>query len=115
MQKSVEILSEQPLKIPAGGSSELRVRAGWLAGEFEFELADAPAGIALGKVSRRDKEVVAVLSGDAEKARPGVKGNLIVNVFHTATFTGTDGKKRTERAYLIGPLPAIPFEIVKRS
>ncbi len=92
----------------------MRVRADWLRDQFEFELADAPPGIAIGKVSRMDKALVAVLSGDPEKAKPGVKGNLIVNVFHTVTVTGTDGKKRTERAYLIGPLPAIPFEIVKR-
>ncbi len=40
------------------------------------------------------------------------KDHLIVDVFRTRPVTDQDGTKHEERCYLIGPLPAIPFEIV---
>jgi hypothetical protein len=51
------------------------------------------------------------LRGDAAKAKPGLKGNLMANAFLQETVT-QDGKTREVRN-LIGPVPAIPFEIVK--
>jgi hypothetical protein len=53
-----------------------------------------------------------VLRSDAEKAKPGLKGNLIANAFQKSTETNKAGKTRDTRLSL-GTLPAIPFEIVK--
>ena len=48
---------------------------------------------------------------DAQKAKPGLKGNLMANVFLQSTVAEKDGKTREVRN-LIGPMPAIPFEIM---
>ena len=40
-----------------------------------------------------------------------LKGNLMANAFLQTTVTEQDGKTREVRN-LIGPLPALPFEIV---
>ena len=56
---------------------------------------------------------ICLLRGDAEKAKPGLKGNLIANGFQKRTATSKEGKTREYRTFL-GPLPAIPFEVVER-
>ena len=109
------LLDEQPIRIPAGGDAEVRARVPWDAGrgEIQIELSDPPEGILIGKASCVDRTVAIVLHGDAGKAKPGLKGNLIANGFQKRTVTDKDGKTREYRTFL-GPLPAIPFEVVKR-
>jgi hypothetical protein len=80
--------------------------------EIQVELSDPPEGIAVDSVSRVDQGLTIVLKGDAQKAKPGLKGNLIAHAFSKMTRTTQDGKTRNTR-WLIGTLPAIPFEIVK--
>jgi len=41
-----------------------------------------------------------------------LKGNLMANAFLQTTVTAKDGKTREVRNF-IGPLPALPFEVVK--
>ena len=53
-----------------------------------------------------------MLRGDAAKAKPKLKGNLMANAFLQTTVTDKDGKTREVRNF-IGPLPALPFEVVK--
>jgi hypothetical protein len=81
--------------------------------ETQIELSDPPEGIVLDKVSRNDRELTLVLHGDAGKAQPGLKGNLIANVFQKGTQTTKEGKTREYRSFM-GPAPAIPFEIVEQ-
>jgi hypothetical protein len=113
-QSPMAVLSDQPAQIPAGGTAEVQVRM-WTdpKAEIQVELSDPPEGIVVDRVSRIDKGVALVLRGDAAKAKPGLKGNLIVNAFRKGTETTKDGKTREFR-YLQGTLPAIPFEIVER-
>jgi len=92
----------------------VQARAPWDAtrGEIQVELSDPPEGILIAKTSCADRTATIVLHGDAEKVKPGLKGNLIANGFHKRTETNNEGKTREYRSFL-GPLPAIPFEIVK--
>ena len=62
-------------------------------------------------MSWTEKGIAVVLRGDAAKAKPRLKGNLMANAFLQTAVTEKDGKTREQRM-LIGPLPAIPFEIV---
>ena len=79
-----------------------------------LELDDPPDGIRIRKVSAVSDGVEILLSSDAAKAKAGLKGNLIVNAFFLprpqagAKAKPQAGGQRT----LIGPLPAIPFEVV---
>ncbi len=113
-QGPLRLLSEQPIRIPAGGAAELQAYAPWTPdrGEIQLELSDPPEGIAVELVSCVDRTATILLEGDAEKAKPGTKGNLIANAFQMRTETNREGKTREYRSFL-GPLPAIPFEVVK--
>ena len=108
------LLVEQPIRIPAGGDAEVQAHVPWDAdrGEIQVELSDPPEGIYIDKASCVDRTAAIVLHSDAEKAKPGLKGNLIANGFQKRTETNKEGKTREYRTFL-GPLPAIPFEVVK--
>jgi hypothetical protein len=111
---TMTLLGQQPVKIPVGGTAQVRISAPGAFGQAEIhvELSDPPEGIAVDSVSRVDRGLTIVLHGDAQKAKPGLKGNLIANAFSKRTVTTQDGKTRNTR-WLVGMLPAIPFEIVK--
>ncbi len=112
-QHPMDILSQQPVKIPVGGTVEVQVRMYWSRnGQPQVDLSDPPEGITVDRVSWIEKGIAVVLRGDAEKAKPGLKGNIMANAFLQSTVTEKDGKTREVRN-LIGPMPAMPFEIVK--
>lgn len=111
-QTPMEILSDQPVKIPVGGTVEVQVRMGWNRdGQIQVELSDPPEGISVDRVSWTERGLALVLRGDAGEAKPKLKGNLMANAFLQTTATEKDGKTREVRNF-IGPLPALPFEIV---
>ena len=113
-QHAMEILSEQPVRIPVGGTVEVQVRLGWSRnGQIQVELSDPPEGITVDSTSWTERGLALVLRGDAAKAKPKLKGNLMANAFLQTTVTAKDGKTREVRNF-IGPLPALPFEVVKR-
>jgi hypothetical protein len=110
-QSPMEILSEQPVRIPIGGTASVQVRMSWSrTGQIQVDLSDPPEGIAVDRVSWTERGLDLVLRGDA-KAKPRLKGNLMANAFLQTTVTEKDGKTREVRN-LIGPLPAMPFEVV---
>jgi len=113
-QGPMTLLGERPVKIPAGGTAEVQIRmpGAGAGGEVQIELSDPPEGIVIDKVSRIDRGVAVVLRGDPAKAKPGLSGNLIANAFQNRSETTKDGKTREFRS-LLGPLPAIPFEVVR--
>lgn len=111
-QPPMEVLSGQPVQIPVGGTVEVQVRLGWNRdGQIQVDLSDPPEGISVEQVAWIDAGVSLVLRGDANKVKPGVNGNLMANAYFQTTTTEQDGKTREVRS-LIGPLPAIRFEIV---
>ncbi len=113
-QSPSTVVSEQPARIPAGGTVEVQVRGPWPAGqaEMELELSDPPEGIAIDEVDWQDRIVTITLHSDAERIEPGLRGNLIVNTFRRRTETNPEGRVREYRSFM-GVLPAIPFEVVK--
>jgi hypothetical protein len=112
-QTPMEILSEQPVRIPVGGTVEVQVRMGWSRnGQIQVDLSDPPEGITADRASWTERGLALVLRCDAAKAKPRLKGNLMANAFLQTTVTEKDGKAREVRNF-IGPLPALPFEIVK--
>ena len=112
----IRILTDLPLKIPAGGTARLRVGvpADTAFGTIDLELSEPPDGIAIRDVSSDRSSTEIVLAGDAEKIKPGLQGNLIVNAFLTPKpRQAEEGPARTPRRVPLGSLPAIPFEIVE--
>ncbi len=108
-----EFAGSLPLRIPRGGTAELRLR---LDGRgkpesITFELGDAPKGVTLVETTPRRGELVLLFKADAEGAPAGTAGNLIVGVYLDPSG-GKEGKGARNRRIGIGVLPAIPFEIV---
>jgi hypothetical protein len=114
----VRILGEQPVRIPAGRTVRIRVQYRMPAnnplGEVQFELSEPPEGVGLRELLPVQEGTDLVLQCDAAKAKPGLRGNLIVAVFAERSVTPANQNARpTRRRIALGTLPAIPFEIVR--
>ena len=72
--------------------------------QAQLELNEPPEGITMQRLFSGQKSFAIMLHADAEKVRPGLKGNLIVQ----AVAGGAGARRR-----LLGTLPAIPFEVVQ--
>jgi len=77
------LLDPQPVKIPVGGTAQVRFAAAGAFGQapLQIELSDPPEGIAVDSVTRSDQGITLVLKADPQKAKPGLKGNLIASAF----------------------------------
>ncbi len=111
---TIEVLSELPLQIRRGGTTEVQLEAtGKQVNNIHLELNEAPAGVSLHKVTEVAGGLALVLQSDVKAAEVGYEDNLIVDVAVDIDTKGRDGKARKWRVWL-GALPAIPFEIVKQ-
>ena len=81
------------------------------AGKIQLVLNDPPDGITLRNVVLADAGAVLELLADAEKVRPGFRGNLIVEAYPEGVKNPGGGGKGSEQA--LGTLPAIPIEILR--
>jgi len=106
-----------PVRIKAGGTARVRVNLAKKArmADFELQLNEPPAGVSIQDWTLQPGGLDFVVKADAETALAGAAGNLIVEVFtfRERRSRGADEKPQKQRQ-LIGVLPAIPFEIVKR-
>jgi hypothetical protein len=102
-----KLLGATPVKVPG----RLFLPLGRFAGQIQLALNDPPEGISM-EVSPLRDGVSLQLHADAQKAKPGLRGNLIVDAFLERTVTPPDGRPPVKRRQPLGTLPAIPFEIV---
>ena len=112
---ALRILTETPVKIPAGGTARVQVGVptNTPMGKVQLELSDPPEGIAIRSVSPVPEGAEIVLQSDARKVKPGMQGNLIVNA--TVEGTAAPGNEKAQgnrRRMPTVTLPAVPFEIV---
>jgi hypothetical protein len=111
----IKILSATPVKIPAGGTAQVRIAtpSSTFAERFDLELNGAPEGIAIQNVSPIPSGVKITLRCDASKSKPGLNGNLIFNVLLKKQPPAQNTQKQgNQHRNPVGTLPAIPFEIV---
>jgi hypothetical protein len=81
----------------------------------QFELSNPPEGIELRDASPLREGTEIVLRSDAAKVKPGLKGNLIINVSAERQLPAASGRPQANRQRVpLGTLPAVPFEIVTR-
>ncbi len=104
----------KPLKLPAGGTAPLRVfvPAARASQQLRLKLSEPPEGIAIQRATPTREGVDIVLRADASKAKPGLQGNLIVEVSMERPANAASGTPRPGQRVPLGTLPAIPFEIV---
>jgi hypothetical protein len=127
---AIRILGFTPVQIPSGGTARVRVGIpARLLDRVELELNDPPDGITIRRVVPGLIGCEIVLQSDATKVKPGLSGNLIVNLFAkialpaavtptptsptpTPTTTPAAKAKNNRVKVPIGVLPAIPFDVV---
>lgn len=108
---AIRLAEDKPIKIPAGRTVRVPLLApAWLtANRVQFALNEPPEGITLQGVAGTGGGLALVLRADATKVKPGVKGNLIVDIFGGA---GALPANNRSRRVPLNTLPAIPFEVV---
>ena len=103
------VTSSLPVKIPTDGTLEVTLAsAGFTLGRTQLQLSDPPEGISI------ESFTTSAIILKADKAKPGLKGNLIVETFNEWSTAPKDGKPAEKRRNSTGFLPAIPFEIESR-
>ncbi len=109
---AMRILSPTPVQIPAGGSARVRVAqsTSTFFAKYHFELSDAPEGISIKGVAPVRDGTEITLQCDSAKVKPGLKGNLILEIFAERPAAAA-GKAQPSRRPPLSALPAIPFEI----
>lgn len=110
-----ELTSRSPVRIPVGGSAQVRLsntKRGKLE-NMELVLQEPPKGVAIGDVTASFAGLKIALLAD-ETAQAGLADNLIVEAFMKRTPGNKNGKPLKKRRFSLGILPAIPFEIVQR-
>ena len=78
----------------------------------QLALNEPPEGISIQSVTPERDGVSVVLRVQADKAKAGLKGNLILDAFREVAPNAANGKPNQTRRQPLGTLPAIPFEIV---
>ncbi len=112
---TIRLLDSEPIRIPPGGSAEIRVALPeWIAKrDFEFVLSRAPEGLTLSPPRiidgprKPERTLVFRISAAAKNPAPGTAGNLIIQAF--GTRKSKNGKPANR--WPVGYLPAIPFNI----
>ena len=115
----IKVASQEPLEIPAGGAARFQVHMPPLPANLltkvQYELSEPPEGIELRDASPGPDGTEIVLQCDAAKAKPGLKGNLIVSISAERVAQAANAKQQANRQRVsLGTLPAVPFEIVAR-
>ena len=114
----VKLLGAGPVKLPAGGTVPVRLSLprGPLREQGPLRLArSARRNLDPEDVRLPTEGVTLFLHAEAGKLKPGLKGNLIVDVSVERTATPGGGKQANKQRLPLGTLPAIPFEIVDKN
>jgi hypothetical protein len=109
--------SKAPVRLPAGGTAEVRVNApgrAFLPG-LQLALSDPPKGVALDKVADLAGGFSLTLKAGPDAPAVGYADNLIVEASTEIEPRKPDGTPSGQKRRIsLGPLPALPFEIVAR-
>jgi hypothetical protein len=77
-------------------------------------LNEPPEGVTIQSVSPVREGAAIQVKTDADAAKPGLKGNLIVDAFvERSVRRGPGNSQGPKRRIPVGTLPAIPFEVVE--
>jgi hypothetical protein len=120
----VELVDNGPVRVPQGGSAEVRVRTPQspVLPQVRVELRDAPKGISVEGPTVVADGLAIRIKAEADVPAVGYRDNLILEAFveppaePAAATTPADPKSKPKQKgrASYGVLPAIPFEVVNR-
>ena len=104
--------SDKPVKVSATATTSVQIPVPnqRLGGQVHMTLNEPPDGITIQSVTPSPTGVNVTLKLDPAKAKPGLKGNLILDAFIDRPAPNT---KQGTRRQPLGTLPAVPFEVVQ--
>jgi len=111
----VEIVGGSPVRIPAGGSADVRIktRRGAALKEMKLELHEPPEGLTIGNVSVVADGLTFQLKAEKDAVQSGFADNLIVEAFREYRPKQKDGTLSNQKQrYSMGVFPAIPIRVV---
>lgn len=108
-------VSDKPVRLVAGGETSVQIAAPLqrLGGPVLMTLNEPPEGIAIQSVTPGRESVSVVFRVDPAKAKPGLKGNLILDAFVERPVPNAK-QPQARRRQPLGTLPAAAFEVVER-
>jgi len=115
----IELAESGPIRVPEGGTAEVRVKAGVRPRfqKIELELKEPAKGISIQDVQLFPGGLTFQLKAEGEKAKAGFSDNAIVEVFMEVLPREDQekaGKAAAQRQRVsLGLMPAIPFVVVK--
>jgi len=112
-----ELASDGPVRIPAGGTTQVRIRVpkNPRLREVDLELSEPPEGVTLEDVAVVPIGLAFHLKADGDVVQAGLADNLIVEAFTETEIRKQPSKgPKQKRRISLGVLPAIPFEIVQK-
>ena len=103
---------ERPVQLQPGVATPVQIFVPpRLQSNVQLALNEPPEGISIQSVTPDWDGVSLVLRVAGDKAKPGLKGNLILDAFRESP-PNPNAKSQAPRRQPLGTLPAIPFEIV---
>jgi len=114
LRAAAKLLSQSPVKIPAGEKATVRIGISprTLIGKFQVSLRRSPEGIAIEKVSTFRDGVEIKLQSDAAKTKRRMRGNLEFEALPEKPDASGKAKPQAVQRSLLPRLPSVPFEIV---
>ena len=113
----VELAGNSPVRIPAGGSAQVRIKTAGRANfkGVQLQLNEPPEGLSMHDVTVVPNGLTFQLKADENVMPNGFSDNLIIEAFREYVVKRKDGKPTSQkRRNSMGVFPAIPFEIVQR-
>jgi hypothetical protein len=112
----VELAGNSPVRIPAGGSTQVRLKTPRRANlkDVQLQLSEPPEGLTMHNVTVVPNGLSFELKAEKDTMQSGFADNLIVEAFREYAVKRKDGKPTGQKGRnSMGVLPAIPIEIVQ--
>ena len=113
----MELASSGPVRVPAGGSAQVRIRTlkRPRLRDIQLEIREPPEGMTLQDITVEPDGLAFMVKADGNTLQVGFADNLIVEAFiDMADRQESDKTPKQQRRISLGVLPAIPYEIVQR-
>jgi hypothetical protein len=115
LRGAIRVSAPTPLRIPAGGTARFEVQVPIPQNNqitnVSYELSDPPEGVTLAGALPGPNGTEILLQCDATKAKPGLRGNLIINISAERRPPAGAAAQANRQRVPLGAIPAIPFEI----
>lgn len=111
----VEIVGGSPIRIPAGGWADVRIktRRGAALKEMKLELREPPEGLTIDNVIAVADGLTFQLKAERDAVQSGFGDNLIIEAFREYRPKQKDGTVSNQKQrYSMGVFPAIPIRVV---